>query len=531
MQQIYHHGRILTMYDLVLYVEALLVENGRIRYAGSEAGVRALCAPDAQWIDLRGRTLMPAFIDAHSHYTSVAQTFGLASLDGACSFDEIVTRLQRFCQERSVAPGAWLVGFGYDHNALEEKSHPDKALLDRVFPDHPVLLSHASGHMGVMNSLALQQCGIDAHTPDPNGGRIGRLPGSNEPNGYLEENAFIQNSTKMPAPSKEALKKQLRDAQALYAKHGITTLQDGLVKPASYALLQMMAECQGLYLDVVGYVDLNQSKSILESHPIYENQYVNHFKLGGYKIFLDGSPQGRTAWLTQPYENAEDGYCGYPIYTDEQVERFIETTLTENQQLLAHCNGDAAADQYIRCFQRTLRRHPSLSPHRPVMIHAQTVRPDQVAQMAALSMIPSYFVAHVYHWGDIHIQNLGMERASRISPARTTVHAGIPYTFHQDSPVIAPDMLQTVWCAVNRITKDGVQLGQAECISVLEALKGVTTYAAYQYFEEDDKGTLTVGKRADMVLLDRDPLQVKASELRNIQVLATYKDGALVYQA
>ena len=105
--------------------------------------------------------------------------------------------------------------------------------------------------MGVMNSLALQQCGIDAHTPDPNGGRIGRLPGSNEPNGYLEENAFIQNSTKMPAPSKEALKKQLRDAQALYAKHGITTLQDGLVKPASYALLQMMAECQGLYLRCV----------------------------------------------------------------------------------------------------------------------------------------------------------------------------------------------------------------------------------------------------------------------------------------
>ncbi len=531
MQQVYYHGTILTMCDSILYVEALLVENGRILHAGSEESIRALCTPDAQWIDLQGHTLMPSFIDAHSHYTSVAQTLGLACLEGASSFDDIVARLRHFCQQHALAPGDWLVGFGYDHNTLTEKCHPDKTMLDQAFPDHPVILSHASGHMGVMNSLALQQCGIDAHTPDPEGGRIGRLPGSNEPNGYLEENAFIQHSSKMPAPSAEQLKKQMRDAQALYAKHGITTLQDGLVKPSSYALLQMMADCQGLYLDVVGYVDMNQSKSILDAHPVYDGQYVNRFKLGGYKIFLDGSPQGRTAWLTQPYVGAEDGYCGYPIYTDAQVEQFVETSLIENQQLLAHCNGDAAADQYIRCFQHVLQKHPSLSPRRPVMIHAQTVRRDQIPQMAALSMLPSYFVAHVYHWGDVHIQNLGMERASRISPVHTTIKAGLPYTFHQDSPVIAPDMLETVWCAVNRVTKAGVRLGQEERISVLDALKGVTVYAAYQYFEEAEKGTLSVGKRADMVLLERNPLQVDVSELRQIQILTTFKDGVPVYQA
>ncbi|MGO0862293.1 amidohydrolase family protein, partial [Clostridioides difficile] len=199
----------------------------------------------------------------------------------------------------------------------------------------------------------------------------------------------------------------------------------------------------------------------------FVKKYVNRFKIGGYKIFLDGSPQGKTAWLTKPYENSEDGYCGYPIYKDEEVEKFINISVEEKMQLLTHCNGDAAADQLINSFEKVIKEKNIKDDMRPVMIHAQTVREDQVDEMKKINMIPSYFVAHTYYWGDIHIKNLGESRAFKISPLKTTIEKGLIYTLHQDTPVIAPNMLETIWCAVNRITKKGVLIGENEKISPL----------------------------------------------------------------
>jgi len=168
---------------------------------------------------------------------------------------------------------------------------------------------------------------------------------------------------------------------------------------------------------------------------------------------------------------------------------------------------------------------------RPVMIHAQLVREDQLKRMARIGMMASFFTAHTYYWGDIHLQNFGEERAKKISPAKTASKYGVPFTFHQDSPVLLPNMIETIWCAVNRISREGKDMGHAERISTLEALKAITSMAAYQYREEDKKGSIKEGKVADFVILDRNPLEVEKEELREIRILATIKEDRMVYRA
>ena len=196
-------------------------------------------------------------------------------------------------------------------------------------------------------------------------------------------------------------------------------------------------------------------------------------------------------------------------------------------QLLAHCNGDRAAQQYLDALERAAEE--GKCPPRPVMIHAQLLGRDQLERVKKLGVIPSFFVAHVYHWGDVHVKNFGLERAEHISPAGSALSQNIPFTFHQDAPVIKPDMLETVWCAANRITRQGVVLGAKEAVSVQQALRAVTETAAYQYFREGQIGTIEPGKQADFVLLDRDPLETPRQALRDIQVLETYKGGQQIW--
>lgn len=205
--------------------------------------------------------------------------------------------------------------------------------------------------------------------------------------------------------------------------------------------------------------------------------------------------------------------------------------ISREKQLLTHCNGDAASEQLLRCYTKVKEELGSTAELRPVMVHCQTVRPDQLDRMAPLGMIGSFFVVHTYYWGDVHIRNFGERRGKMISPMRAAIDRGVVYTMHQDTPVVPPDMLLTIWAAVNRISKNGTEMGADQRISVWEALRGVTINAAYQYFEEKEKGSIEPGKRADLVILDRNPLAVPAMELKNIKVLETIKDGRAVYRA
>lgn len=499
--------------------ESVLVEDGVVRRTGRSCGQKG-----ARPFDLKGATLLPAFIDSHSHITALAQTLGLAPLEKARCFGDIAAALRSFAQENPSV--SWISGFGYDHNFLKEKAHPTRQVLDKAVGDRPCVIAHASGHMGVANTAALRILGITQSTPDPDGGRIGREP-DGQPSGYLEETAFT--SASIPRPGLEEQCRLMEKAQQVYLRYGITTVQDGYTRKPEWQLLKAMADSGRLTVDTVCYPDCSELFDLPDYCAAYAGGYHNRLRIGGYKIFLDGSPQGRTAWMSQPYLGAEKEYYGYPIYDDDQVTAFMEQALQTGRQLLAHCNGDAAAQQMIDAYARALQTtgKPGV---RPVMIHAQLVRPDQLQRMAQLGMMASFFVAHTYYWGDIHLQTFGPQRAMRISPAKTALRAGVRFTLHQDSPVLPPDMLNTVWCAVNRVTRQGAALSQEECLTPYEALRAVTLDAAYQYGEEERKGSIRPGKLADFVVLDQNPLQTDPQAIKDIQVLCTIKEGRILYE-
>ncbi len=524
-EKLFFHGDILTMDEAALYVDAVLVQDGKISKVGSKDELETL-APNAEQVDLQGKTLMPSFIDPHGHFTGYASAMLQVNLTECVNFTDVINGIKRFIADNKVQPGEWVVAQGYDHNLFEEKAHPDKTVLDVAAPDNPVLCQHKSGHTGCFNSKALEYLHITPETVAPEGGRIEVKDG--ELTGYVEENALIDYSKKLPLNSMEDYMAAYKTVQDRYASYGITTIQEGMIVNELKDLYGFLTNYGMLKLDVVGYLDMACSEETLQAFASNMKQYQNHVKIGGYKIFLDGSPQARTAWMRQPYEDSVD-YYGYPVQKQETVVAYCKRALQEDMQLLAHCNGDAAAQQYIDCYRQAKEELQAQNDIRPVIVHAQLLGVDQLPAVKEVGMIPSFFTAHSWHWGDIHLKNFGSERAKHISAAASALKEGIRFTFHQDPPVINPDMLETVWCAVNRITRNGVELGE-EKITALEALKAVTINGAYQYGEEDSKGSITEGKRADLVILDQNPLKVDPLGIRDIQVLETFKDGVPVYK-
>lgn len=528
MKTFYTNGTILTMEESALYAEAVCAKEGRIEAVGKRDEIMKLWEEGDELVDLKGATMLPGFIDGHSHFVGTANAMTQCDLSSAGSYDEIINLMREFKKKRNFADEDWLVGCNYDHNFLAEGKHPTREVLDKISRTNPILLVHASSHMGVANSRALEIQGIDENVQDRPDGRYGRKDGTKIPNGYMEEKVFLEFQAGLPMTPAEKLMQLMGEAQNLYASYGITTVQDGMVGKPLFQLLKAAADLGILKLDIVGYVDIMTAADLLEEEKKYAGQYDHHLKLGGFKIFLDGSPQGKTAWMLEPYEGEKE-YRGYPIHSDEKLREYIMLALDKRQQLLAHCNGDAAAEQYISQFEKALENREKKDSYRAVMVHAQLVQKKQLERMKAMGMMPSFFVAHTYYWGDIHIKNFGAERGNRISPAKDAMECGVPFTFHQDTPVVPPDMMRTISSAVCRISRSGQVIGREQRISVLEALKAVTRYAAYQYHEEKEKGTIARGKYADFVVLDKNPLETEENQLADIQVLRTVKENQTVY--
>lgn len=531
MQTLYYGGDIITMVREHEEAEAVLVEDTRIRFVGRFEEARDLCTEDTVYIDLQGKTLMPSFIDGHSHISLYAQFASFPDVSECVSFSEIQKFLKAYLEQHRLTESDVLVAVGYDHNFLEEGTHPTRETLDAVSGQIPVFLYHSSGHMGVANTPLLRIAGLDDSAKDPEGGRYGRYE-DGRLNGYAEEPAafgpiLMTAFSRIPSDGIG----QMRQVQEIYLKYGITTVQDGGTSREVFAGLSDMAK-QGIFkVDVVSYLMFDEEpEKLMEMYPELVGQYQNRLKIGGAKIFLDGSPQGKSAWLTRPYEG-EESYRGYPVQTDEMVVKTSQCAIEHGYQLLAHANGDAASDQYIRCYKKALAVTGQVGLDlRPVMIHCQTVRDDQLKQMAEIGMVPSIFVAHTYYWGDVHLKNLGSVRGAHISPVKAAKDHGLCYNFHQDCPVLPPDMMRTVWCAVNRLTRRGIKIGEDQCISVYDALRGITVHAAYAYHEEDVKGTLEAGKFADLVILERNPLKADKMELKDIAVVETIKEGEVLYR-
>ncbi len=530
----YVNGHIITVNEQQPQAEALAVRDGKILAVGSRADVEAAAGDQVTERDLQGNTLLPGFIDAHGHITytnSLQLSANLASppVGPVENIAGLIDVLKAHAEKLPDAP--WIVGFGYDDSLMAENRHPTREELDQVSLEQPVAITHVSGHLMSCNSKCLELSGITAQTPDPDGGII-RRQADGEPDGVLEETAMYAPRKAMPALDVETQVQLMKKTQADYASFGLTTIQDGATMDESLQVLRTAAEQGLLYLDVVSFPYMSYGIDGLKKHPP-SSEYDNHHRIGGMKLTLDGSPQGKTAWLTKPYFHPPHGqtedYAGYPTLPDEQVQAFVNYSFSNNIPLLMHANGDAAADQMIRTV-RAANEEFGKTDRRPVMIHAQTAREDQIDAMLNEGIVPSYFVAHTFYWGDWHRDSVfGEERAARISPLRSSVDKGLTFTIHNDTPVVPADMMRLLWAAVNRVTRSGKVLGEAQRATVMEGIKAMTLDAAYQFFEEDSKGSLEVGKRADLVILDQNPLQVDPMSIKDIAILETIKDGKTVF--
>ena len=540
--QIYFNGDIVTMVgDQPQYVQSILVENGKIAFVGDLSEAKKI-APNSRQINLEGKTLLPGFIDAHGHaYNAGFQAIAanlLAPPDGnVTNINSVIQNLNQWKSDNKNIVGKykWIIGFGYDDAQLKEQRHPTADDLDKVSKDDPVLVIHQSGHLAAMNHKALELIGYTAETKDPEGGVIRREKNSKTPNGVLEEMAFFQPFFSMMAKyDQEANEKIALAGVTSYLKFGFTTLQEGRATKEVCETWKSLGQKKKLTVDVACYPDIQAQLPYMQSVGV-QKDYTNHFRVAGVKLSLDGSPQARTAWLTKPYLKAPEGqpntYVGYPAIPDEnKVNTYVETAYKNNWQILAHTNGDAALDEYLVAVGKAANLYGN-HDRRAVAIHAQTSRFDQLDKMKELKVMPSFFGMHTYYWGDWHRDEVfGKERAYRISPAQTALNKGMIFTQHHDAPVALPNSLMILYATVNRISRSGDVIGPNERISPYNALRSITSWAAYQYFEEERKGTLEKGKLADLVVLDKNPLKIDSKQIKDIQVIETIKEGNVVYQ-
>jgi predicted amidohydrolase YtcJ len=545
---LYYGGPILTMEDTIPQVEALAVKDGKILFAGTKKEAMKYVGSNTNEVNLENKTLMPGFIDVHSHITSRAGMSQAVDLSPSPygkvnSIADLQTTLRDYISKHQLDATTPVLGNGYDDAIMTEHRHPTREELDAVSSSNPIIVIHASGHASVINTAMFKLLQIPEDVKDPQGGHYGRNPKTNRLNGKLEENASFTALMKLTAllpkpPETDSLSQSMKDflaAQDEWFSYGQTTVCDGRTMGVGLTLLREAAAKKLIKADVVYFPDFEANKKEWQSFLPHYMKYENRLKFGGFKFSDDGSPQGKTAWLTQPYlvppEGQSKDYKGFPIFTDEVLYADLKTIFSKNITAQLHVNGDAAIDQALRVIEK-LKQEGIYKPElRATLIHVQNSRPEHIAKIKEIGVIPSYFSAHTYLWGDWHYNSVfGPERAAFISPAKAAKDAGITFTIHHDAPVTPPDLITGVYAAVNRITRSGRVLGPDQRISVIDALKAITINAAYQYQEEDIKGSLKVGKIADLVLLNKDPLTIDPKELRSIQVQETIKNGKTVFK-
>ena len=551
--RIFRGGTILTMDDARQRVQALAIGDGRILAVGDEADVMGTRGERTEVVDLGGRTLMPSFIDAHGHFANATQIVKWANVSGVpagpvTSIADIQRVLVEFATANAVAPGEWVVGYGYDMSNLSDGRQCTRDDLDAALPDNPVILIHSSNHGAVLNSRGFAAVGYDATTPTPPGGLILRRSDSNEPDGLIMETAFAPIFANMPQPSEEEMLAAFDAAQQLYACKGTTTVQEGATHVNDLALIRTAADQGRLYLDVVAVpLVLEVPKFVAQYFPDFTGgpmelpdnaseafgTYRNRVKLQGIKCIVDGSPQGKTAYWTKPLPtpgpNGETEWCGQPVFPKEVVDQMVRSIADAGIQIFCHCNGDAAIDMMIDACRAA--GMTASDDRRTVVVHSQFMRPDQLDDYVELGLSPSFFTVHGYFWGDLHVTNLGRERAYFLSPMASAVEAGLHCSNHNDFSVTPIDPMRMVWSAVARKSRSGEVIGPDERVTPWQALKALTIEAAWQIREEDDKGTLTPGKLADLVILDGDPTTVPTDQILDIAVVETFKEGRSVYCA
>jgi predicted amidohydrolase YtcJ len=534
--ELYVNGVVITMDASNTVAEAVLVRAGQIEAVGSSEDLVSRIDDDTVVVDLRGRALMPGFIDAHGHFPGSGQTVFSVDLNSppigrVTDMEGLLGSLSAFAKQRR---DGWVVGHGYDDTLLAEKRHPTRDDLDRISTSRPVAIVHVSGHLAVVNTVGLDILGIDESTPDPLGGVIVRDPLSADgrrPNGVLEETAAravweytldlgVMDGVRMTT-----------QAAAEYLAVGVTTASAGGMPTSVAKLLGLLSRLNQFPQRVALFPLFEEVGEALLSEELTLDAFAaGKVSVPRVKIIADGSIQGYTGYLSEPYYAPFKGdplYRGYPSVPREELLRQVSGLYERRIQVAIHCNGDASIDDGLDAIEAAMKAHP-WPDARPLIIHAQMTRLDQIERMAALGVTPSFFSAHTYYWGDRHAAIfMGPGRAANMSPARWALEAGVRFSSHLDTPVTPMLPLQAVWSQISRESTAGVVIGPEQRIDRTSALRAVTIDAAWQVFMDDKIGSIEPGKRADLVVLSDNPLT--AGDVRSIKVDRTVIDGATVY--
>ncbi len=509
--------------------EAVAVRGNKICGVGTTQEILRLQGPETWVVDLRGNSLLPGFIDSHLHMLMYGtDRLGVDCKSGVRQMADITSRLAR--RARETPPESWVRGWGYNHQKLAESRHPTREDLDKVSQEHPVIVVRTCNHISAVNSRALEVLGITRDTPDPEGGTIVR-DDNGEPTGVLKETAHMTAFEASRYSSSEMLE-ALSIANHEFLRLGITSVHEAGGYGPEQMRIMYQAVATGLVKVRIHAIvcSLNRSEEFVRraiDAGLVNGMGDERFRIGPAKIFTDGSSSGPTCATREPYTSDPNDY-GILYYTQEQINEILGEAHRNGFQITAHAIGDRAVEMVINCIEKALREHPR-EDHRHRIEHAGMVPHDLMDRIERLGIIPIPNPAFFYEFGEGYIKNYG-ERVEHIFPMAEYLDRGIIAAAGSDTPVTIANPLWGIYCAVTRNTESSVPVGESQRILVLEAVRAFTYNGAYASFEEERKGSIEVGKLADLVVLDGSILSSSPEEILSLKPVLTMINGEVVFR-
>lgn len=522
------NAKVWTVDERQPQAQAIAIWRNRLIAVGSDSEIESLIGETTQVVDLRGRLVLPGFIDNHTHFLEGGKWLAGVKLKDAKNEEEFGERLAS--KSRELPPGAWITGGTWDHDNWPGGRLPTAELIDRFVPERPVFVSRYDGHMSVANSRALKLAGITAKTPDPPGGVIVRKPGSREPTGVLKDAAQALVERVIPEPDDEEIKQYLRAAMSEANRVGVTSIQDMNLSPRMLRIYQEMLDAGEMGVRVDGRWPLAKWRELADLGIRQNFRHSDWLKIGGLKGFVDGSLGSSTALFFEPYAQ-DSSTCGIFITDPEQLRRDILAADSAGLHLAVHAIGDRANSFLLDVYAEAIQKNGPRD-RRFRIEHAQHIHPKDFARFAKLGVIACAQPYHAIDDGRWAEKRIGTERCKTTYPFRSFLDHGVRLCFGSDWTVAPLDPLTGIYAAVTRRTPDGKNPGgwfPEQKIRVEEAIAAYTIEAAYAAFDDDRKGSVTPGKLADLVVLSRDILTMPPEEIIKTHVVMTILDGRIVY--
>jgi predicted amidohydrolase YtcJ len=534
---VYFNGDILTMEgNQPQYVEAVVVKGKKIAYAGNMKDALTEAGVNAVMNDLKGQALLPGFIDAWGHFTLIAQNtlsvnLGYFSNKPPHTTQELISRLKNEARPFN----GWIIGSEYADAFLAD-GPLTIAQLDAAFPNQPVFINNISTLTGIVNTAGLKKLGFTKATKVTQG-MLPVDPKTGKLTGELIGNPNIDATAKVFGKySRDLTMETYRKAEKIYASNGYTTAQSYESTIQDISNMRQAVDRNFISLDLIALPTNDVVDQLLATNQNYPfgiyTKGDGGFKVAGVLVSTDGAPQLRLAYFTKPYSDTTGfpkDWRGMAVASQALVDKYAKLAYEKNIQYFGYSNGDAGIDMTLSGITKAIQETGVTEDRRSVISHSFFVRDDQLDQYKTNKILPQFMANHIWMYGDVYRQILGDERASNMVPLNLAKTKGMQFGLHNDTPSSGPSALFTVWTAVNRKTYGGSTLGPDQRIDPYTALRGFTSVTAYQYKEEASKGSITAGKLADLVQLDRNPLKVDPMDIKDFQVVKTVKNGKDLY--